>query len=542
MQPNLNPQNIEARAETLSVDNLIKDVERGKIRVPIFQRGLRWESKDVIDLFDSIYRGYPIGSFLLSRGDAIAEKVTIGPKEINAPKTSALWVVDGQQRITAITIGLSRSGSMPVTPDDPWVIYFDSSTKTFTAPTKDDPIPTSWVPVTELLDAARLSEWVYNWEDSSNASARATVFDAGARLRQYQIPIYIVESDDEKFLRDIFHRINNFGKSLKWSEIHDAIFGHKGEGLSTLDDLAEELQHLGMGKPEKEQLLTYLLAFKGLDVTRSFDEHYRRDENVLKNAVRDVIPIMKRVMNFLNYNAEIPHLRLLPRFTPLPVLTRFFALHSEPSARTKMLLSRWTWRVLVGKAIFDERTLLRRAIGGIKKNEEARVQDLLKLISSQKPQSFTLPSQFDARAAASRIALIGLVSLKPLDFYNGQPIDIAALIENYDINAFRKIVPTNNLLGRSPANRLLSWGKGAAYKDLLGNLIFPQDAEKIYQSHAISPSALKSLQKGENETFLKERKIIIENAVNEFANRLAAWGQTDRPTIEYLINNTEGDN
>jgi len=39
-------------------------VYRGHVRVPSFQRGLRWEASDVQDLFDSIYRGYPIGSLL----------------------------------------------------------------------------------------------------------------------------------------------------------------------------------------------------------------------------------------------------------------------------------------------------------------------------------------------------------------------------------------------------------------------------------------------------------------------------------------------
>lgn len=52
----------EARTE--SVEDLVSRFARGLIRVPSFQRALKWESREVLDLFDSIYRGYPIGSLL----------------------------------------------------------------------------------------------------------------------------------------------------------------------------------------------------------------------------------------------------------------------------------------------------------------------------------------------------------------------------------------------------------------------------------------------------------------------------------------------
>ena len=35
------------------------------MRVPHFQRSFRWDARDVGLLFDSILRGYPVGSVLL---------------------------------------------------------------------------------------------------------------------------------------------------------------------------------------------------------------------------------------------------------------------------------------------------------------------------------------------------------------------------------------------------------------------------------------------------------------------------------------------
>lgn len=50
----------EARTE--SIDELLKLVQNGQIIIPIFQRNFVWEKTDIKNIFDSIYRGYPIGN------------------------------------------------------------------------------------------------------------------------------------------------------------------------------------------------------------------------------------------------------------------------------------------------------------------------------------------------------------------------------------------------------------------------------------------------------------------------------------------------
>ena len=70
---------LHLQAETLTVEGLIRQVKRGLIRVPDFQRPLRWESEDVKLFFDSIYQGYPVGSFLMRRAYASASVIRYGP-------------------------------------------------------------------------------------------------------------------------------------------------------------------------------------------------------------------------------------------------------------------------------------------------------------------------------------------------------------------------------------------------------------------------------------------------------------------------------
>ena len=532
---------VRPEADTETVEDLVGRVMRGTVRIPSFQRGLRWEAADVKSLFESIYRGYPIGSLLLRKGAAEAKAIEIGPLRINAPETqSALWVVDGQQRLTALAAGLARPTPVPTRPVDAYVLYFDAENQTFEPPPKSGDVPSTWVPVAHLLDASGLSEWIFNWPHSTDAALRTTVFQAGTRLRQYRVPLYVVETDDEELLKDIFYRTNNSGKPLHWKEVHDALFGDSGGHPSTLGDLASELQQLGMGRPDEEQLHSCLIAYKGLDVTRSFAEHYRKDPEVLRDAVRDALPALRRVLTFLNWDAEIPHLRLLPRSLPLVVLTRFFHLFPDPSPRSTQLLTRWTWRTLLTTAFYDERTLLRRGVACIREDdEEGTVQELLSLVPNERPADFVLPARFDARAAESRLALLGMASLNPLDPDDNQPVDVAALIEAKDAAAFRSIIPRHEGLARSPANRILLPGSGSARKDLLE--MGAHNHTKVFASHAISSEAAEALSSAKPDVFLNERKSRIESAVRSLAERLAAWERGDRPSVRYILEHAHED-
>ncbi len=529
---------LEAGAET--VEDLVHLVLRGRVRVPDFQRGLKWGAEDVVALFDSLYRNYPVGSILLRKGRAEAARLEVGPLVIDAPGIQeALWVVDGQQRLTAMTAGLARP-TVPSTPSDPWVVYFDAAHQTFHAPPVSGDLPSTWAPVARLLDASVLSEWVFQWKHGGDADLRASVFQAGSRIRQYRIPRYVVETDDEESLRVIFYRINKFGKHLTWDEVHDALFGWRGERPSTLPDLADELQKLGMGRPDEEQLLSCLLSFKGLDVTRNVDEHYRKDPEGLMGAVQAALPAIRGALSFLKRQAQIPHLRLLPRSLPLVVLTRFFALYPEPKPRTMTLLTRWTWRALLSLSFYDERTLLRHGVAAIQGDEEGSAQKLLSLIPSELREPYSMPARFDARAADSRLALLGLASFRPLDLRN-VPINVAELIERQGVDAFRRIFPGTGSLSRSPANRILMEGRGAAHRELkelrLLDCLEDFDSE-VFLSHVVDPELLAE---GTEEDFLRDRQARIEKAVNLLGERLAEWSRSDRPSISYLLQQADLD-
>lgn len=529
-------------AKTESVEDLVAMVVRGEVRIPVFQRGLTWKANNVLELFDSIYRGFPIGSLLFRRGPAQAGPLKIGPLEVFGVETSrALWVVDGQQRLTSLAAGMVRASHGSIPASDVYVVYFDAETQSFQAPPSDGSIPSTWVPLPRLLNGSELSEWVFSWKHGQDASLRAAVFEAGRRLREFKAPVYVIDTDDEAVLRAIFHRVNNSGQPLSWKEVHDALYGHKGSEPSSLSELATQLEELGMGRPDEDsQLLPSLVAFRGLDVTRSFGEHIRADPTVLDGAVVAAAPALREVLSFLRTLAEIPHLRLLPYTAPLVVLTRFFREHPESNSRTKTLLVRWIWRSFLGPTL-DDRTLRRKGVAAITDDEEASVQSLLQLVGSSDPL-FQVDS-FDARSAHSRISMLGLLSARPL-FLGGildeeiHPVDIPSLLREVDREAFRPLFSlTGSESTKSEANRILLPGRGNAEKELREFIAQQGFDHPALRSHAISIRGARAIFEGRVEEAVVERAAQMGTLVAGLGDRLGGWGRSDRPSIEYLLAN-----
>lgn len=536
------PHKPDARSET--VETLVGRVLRGLIRVPSFQRGLRWDRSDVAALFDSLYRGYPIGSLLFYKRPSQAERLEVGPLTIDAEESGeAWWVVDGQQRLTALAACLARPEPLPSRPSehDPFVLYFDPEQQTFEPPPAKGEVMSTWVPLPRLLDSSQLSEWVFGWPHGDDERLRKVVFEAGSRIREYAIPLYLIEPEaGSEVAEQIYVRVNMSGKALEWTDVHMALFGRDGSFPATLPELAEELREVGMGKLDENRLLTGLIALRGKDPTKTLLDHHRRDPDFLRDAIQESLPVLRRVLSFLRADAEIPHLRLLPKSILLDILIRFFALHPDPGPRSRLLLTRWFWRTVLGAGAFEDRTLRRRGISAVNADEEESVQRLLRLVWNERPRPLELPASFDARADESRIALLSMVHMQPRSLLDERPIDPAAVIEENDKKAFLKIVDrVPSASTRSPANRLIHTPRIQIRKLLLERIDYHGFDDPVLGSHAIDSEAAEALSSGDLEGFLDARGIKLVTAMQRFTDRLAAWGYNDRPSVDHLLAHAE---
>ena len=149
----------QPNAQTFVLADIVEEVRAGKVRIPRFQRGLRWQWEDVRRLFDSILKGYPIGSFLFWQRQGPKAQIRIGSLTVDAPKGDALWIVDGQQRITSLVNALSALDGL----DPRFSLGFDLKAKALRKPSERD--PSHVIPLPVFFDLQKLILWFSEHKD-----------------------------------------------------------------------------------------------------------------------------------------------------------------------------------------------------------------------------------------------------------------------------------------------------------------------------------------------------------------------------------------
>ena len=78
-----------------NVTGLMSRIKHGEIALPDIQRPFVWSNSRVRDLFDSMYKGFPVGYLLLWSTGADTGAKQIGTD--NRQAVPSLLIVDGQQ-------------------------------------------------------------------------------------------------------------------------------------------------------------------------------------------------------------------------------------------------------------------------------------------------------------------------------------------------------------------------------------------------------------------------------------------------------------
>ncbi len=83
-----------------TLSSLLDQITNGQLGLPDIQRPFVWKNVKVRDLFDSMFRGYPVGYFLFWETG-----VSPGTKQIGIDHKQLVptrVIVDGQQRLTSL--------------------------------------------------------------------------------------------------------------------------------------------------------------------------------------------------------------------------------------------------------------------------------------------------------------------------------------------------------------------------------------------------------------------------------------------------------
>ncbi|MCK9893297.1 DUF262 domain-containing protein [Frankia sp. AgB32] len=487
-----------------------------------------WDAKDVRDLFDSLYRGFPLGTLLFWQRRGPVGEVQLGPVTLSVPEVDqALWVVDGQQRIVSLSLALWLGRKVG---DDRFDVYFDLESEKFVNP-RGGVTPPRAVPLSEALDGASLIRWLRNHPDDLEDKNFAAAERLGGTLRDFRIPAYVVASDDQELLRSVFDRVNSAGKPISRAQVFHALFASETEPGSPAS-VVQGLSGLGFGQVDENRVVQSLLAIRGGDIQRDFRDEFAADEDPAdwydhaEQSLAKSIEFLKAV--------GVPHLMLIPNTLPLPVLAAFFFRHESPDSWNRRLLARWLWRGWVHGFGHEggQTPVLRRAVNSINPRVDQdgefpsqydAVKKLLDYVPDRELPRLSLES-FNTRKAQSRLILLALYSLRPLDA-EGAPVNVAEQLELLGVNAITDIVPGRR---RGLAAVRAFWPVGSP---AIRQIRDP----RVLASHAIGEEAAHHLHAGETDEFLAARARDLDKLVGEFLDSRIEFRAIIRPPLDDLL-------
>lgn len=514
------------RVTSFRPHDLVSSTLSGKIRIPAFQRPFRWDKRDVVRLFDSIYRGYPIGNLLMWERPAPAAVVRIGPLRIHAAQVpDALWVVDGQQRITSL---VGTLGAPPDTGDPQFRVFFDLRSQSFVSAGRREHIPDNWLPMPVALRNQDVLRWQRErpWLSDEDLEACDAVVSA---IRDYEIPTYVVQGDDEQALREIFDRLNTFGMRLRREEVFEALHAvAPGMEPSGLRALSADVRGFGFGEFSESVLMQAVLAIRGDRIDRDFRGEFTSGDDRHKAFVATQRSL-GHVIDFLREGCGIPHQRLLPYSLYVPVLARFVALFGAPEDRPAQLLRRWVWRgSVIGPAPEGNTIALRRYAAAVHDDALASANRLLGLLPVGGESWEPNLKQMGLNSAHGKLNVLALLEERPRVLLDGNYgaygdlVDIKELLDQ-GINPLAEIIPREPTL----AARIVHPPRAARQ---LSAVIASGGLEaEFLRSQCMDARSAEALALGDIEAFLGHRALVISDRIKHNVQRNALFGFRDGP-------------
>ncbi|MBC2834070.1 DUF262 domain-containing protein [Paragemmobacter straminiformis] len=354
-----------------TIGSLINDVNRTHF-LPAIQRPFVWSSNQVIALFDSLMKGYPISSFMFWAVDEATKaevrcykflehyKPDIRNEITSAEGRSVVLVLDGQQRLTSLLIGLrgtflEKAKGARVSNASAWsakTLFIDLLKDADGADEEDDsdlgvtyglsfhdrrPANTArhhWFKVGTILDyetedrlealiariKSELSEKVGSVE---RQLAEDTIRQLHRVIWQDQAINFYTETDQSPDrVLDIFVRANDGGTKLSKADLLMSMITSKWSSGSAREDILGFVDYVnrGLGAPNKvtkDFVLKASLVLCDFDVTynvRNFTSdtiaEIERNWSEIKRAIENTFRLLNRhglvADNLGSLNAVLP--------------------------------------------------------------------------------------------------------------------------------------------------------------------------------------------------------------------------------------------
>lgn len=298
--------------------SLVKYIGLGEIGLPDIQRPFVWKNAKARDLFDSMYKGYPVGYLLLWQNALIPGTRAIGSESKQKPPR--LVIVDGQQRLTSLyavvkSVPVLRENfeseriQIAFNPLEEKFEVADAAIRRDKAFIPD--ISVLWSDKTDLFEVVDgYLEGLGDISDEDRKRVRKAISKLQGLMSFPFTALELAGDIDEEAVSDVFVRINSKGTPLNqadfiltlmsvfWDEgrtqlerfCREARKPSKGEASPFnhfIEPSPDQLLRVGVGVAFKRARLQYVYSIlRGKDLeTEKFSEERRVQQfDLLKNA------------------------------------------------------------------------------------------------------------------------------------------------------------------------------------------------------------------------------------------------------------------
>jgi uncharacterized protein with ParB-like and HNH nuclease domain len=343
-----------------TVRDVVENIRQRRFVLPSIQREFVWTESQIVKLFDSLLQGYPIGSMMYWRaeGDTVRKfqfydfvqnyherDLRHNPKSAT-PRDEVTVVIDGQQRLTSLYLGLLGSYARKT----PWArkknpdayqvrkLYLNLATpaapnefgtrydirfrsdRELTWEAKE----ADWFPMGQILRFEPKD--VYSFVKDSDRKDESFALEAlsaahTAIIGRPTLPYYLETAQDLDKVLDIFIRVNSLGTPLAKADILMSIVTahwQKHDAREAIHGVVDELNRLSGFYLDKDFVLKASLVLTGADVAFKVDNFNRQNIEGIETRWEDIsesLRVTVELVSRFGYNGA----RLLTNNALIPI-------------------------------------------------------------------------------------------------------------------------------------------------------------------------------------------------------------------------------
>lgn len=506
---------IFVKPEKIRLLNLLDEVGKGEIQIPMFQRDFIWENKQVLDLFDSIAKGYPMGSLLFWTPETkYPVKSKIGAYTVAQKDKKFTYVLDGSQRITTLFNVFANPKNYELNTENKellkkrFTVYYDLKKKEFISIRSPKDKKYYYINLFQVVDTYEFLDFLREIETQSadKEENRELIDNAKAITKifyDYEIPYVEIKGGNIKSAVEIFSRVNSTGTEIS----EDFMLSARSYNVETNFIFSEEISKFlsSLQKFNFENLKRDTILYC---IANSKDKAYFdvKTEELLEPNLEELTIVtfeqIEKAIKFLYERLFVIDVQLLPYPTQLIFIANFFRLNPNPSEGQLQKLENWFWITSYANYFTIYSLSQQRASHNV-------FMDFAR--GKHEDGLYCINETFNVADFPEKLNFTG-VRAKTLQLFLLRNILKSQHIELYESIKELYIFDKKD---KSPANVLLRISSDYEHKKDANSFIKDSDIN-ILEKYFISSKIQKLFLNGEIDSFLKERKQLIMQKEAEF--------------------------